>query len=298
MKRFYIIKPGCREFAHELLNYMHLVAYGASVGAEVKNPAFFRYHQYFTFLATESRMTRLFSFVAKVGVGVPFISVIQRVMYALYARRIFRTHRKTTLTAWRAPTPLPPKTSSMTLDSNDAVFFFGWLFRMREGLEPYRTQLLKAFAPAPFVLARIAEITKAQSRKTLIGVYLKQTPYTGFPEGEYLVSPERTREVVAEYLRERKLSNEEVALVLVSDQKIDAEVFGAYTTFHSQGDEPTNLFLLSECSVIIGTNAIYPNLAAWFGNIPHVVVTDEPIDWPHYAHRATYFQNAYATFTR
>ena len=48
--------------------------------------------------------------------------------------------------------------------------------------------------------------------------------------------------------------------------------------------------------MVIGTNSTFGNVAAWLGDVPHVVTINEPIDWQYYRGKTAYFENKYATF--
>ncbi|MDP2655094.1 MAG: hypothetical protein Q8P17_00840 [bacterium] len=178
------------------------------------------------------------------------------------------------------PTALPPK----KFETCNTLYFFGWLFRNPVGLERYRDKLLKLFGPHKRMRRIIDAILAPLTGRVLIGLHLKLEPFQGFENGEFLVSPARVQEVVDEYLFEHHLKREDVALIEVSDRG-------------EQKDDLIGLHLLSKCSVVIGDNSTFSNLAAWFGNVPHIVATDEPIDWAYYEDKKQYFENKYATFT-
>ena len=125
---------------------------------------------------------------------------------------------------------------------------------------------------------------------------MQQIPYKGFEDEDFIVPATRVRTIVEEYIREKNLGIKDVALVIVSDTRVDSSLFDDFQTLMSQGDTVTTLFLLSKCSVLIGTNSTTANLSAWFGNIPHIVESNEPIDWKYYRDTTTYFDNKYATF--
>jgi len=174
--------------------------------------------------------------------------------------------------------PLPKKYAE-----RDRLYFFGWMFRNPAGLARHRALLLQQCGPGRRMRRAIDGILAPLQGRTLIGVHLKQRPFPGFENGEFLVPPARVREIAGEYLRERGLQEKDVALVEVSD-------LGPHR------DDLLGLHLLSQCSVVIGTNSTFGNVAAWFGDVPHVVTTNEPIDWQYYRGKTAYFENKYATF--
>lgn len=251
MKKYVILKPNCRELANHMWNYISIYAYGIETGARVYNPSF-------------------------------SASFIVKIFLSLYGSFLVRMRSACTLLTISEVMYLPP-TKPLVASKNqcDTTYFIGWLFRNPLGLEKYRDEIVSAFQPKESVLKKIEKTLSPLKEKRLIGVHLRQQSYPGFEDGSFLVSPARVRRIVDEYLREKKLNAEEVALVTVSDKY-----------------DMTNLFLLSKCSVIIGTNSTFSNLAAWFGNVPHIVTTNEPIDWEYYRNRQAYFENKYATFAQ
>lgn len=259
MKKYVIVKPNCRELANHLWNYLSIYAYGLETGARVYNPSFFEWNRYFN-------LPR-----GKIYIG--------KTLLSLYGSYLVRFRAQCVRLTLGITMFLPPTRPVISEDSCETIYFIGWHFRNPVGLEKHRDALVALFTPAKSVLKEVEDALAPLRGKKLIGVHLREEPYNGFPDGRFLVQPSRVRRIVDEYLREKKLNAEEVALVTVSD-KYDV----------------TTLFLLSKCSVVIGSNSTFANLAAWFGNVPHIVATNEPVDWDYYRDQRTYFENKYATF--
>src|SRR3989344_30501 len=261
-KKYIIIKPNCRELANHLWNYISIYAYGLETGAPVYNPSFFEWHRYFNLSGGKLRIPKIF--------------------LSLYGSYLVRMRASCVLLTISEVTYLPPTRPLVVRKSPcDTTYFIGWLFRNPLGLEKYRSEIVSAFAPKKHILKKIEDALAPFRGKKLIGIHLRQQPYKGFEDGSFLVPPARVRAIVDEYLREQKLTIEDVELITVSDEY-----------------DVTNLFLLSRCSVVIGTNSTFSNLAAWFGNIPHIVTTNDPVNWEYYRDKATYFENKYATFAQ
>lgn len=278
MKKIVITKPGCRLFANHVWNYISIYAYALETGAQVINPSFSTWHRYFNL-----QRGGLFSLFGR----------LRGVIDVLYGSYVVRMHKSCSLLAVNELIYLSPPTAKKACDT---LYCIGCFFRNPRGLERYRTEIITAFMPKQFVLERIKTALAPLRGKHLIGVELRQRPYPGFPKGDFLVRPERIRHIVEEYLREKRMRTDDVALVIVSDAPVDSTVFHGFKTHFGNENEVTALFLLSKCGVVIGTNATFSNLAAWFGNVPHLVATNEPIDWAYYKDQATYFENKYATF--
>ncbi|MDP2665571.1 MAG: hypothetical protein Q8P23_02940 [bacterium] len=270
MTNIIIVEHRAKELANYLWNDLSVTAFGMETGARVINTTRLEHIRFWRYL------------------------------HMLYSRLVDVATRKT-CGIWTTGTPkfLPPTVPPpKKFEACDTLYFFGWLFRNPVGLKKYRDALIKAFAPDTRIQNNIQNILATlPSERTLIGVHIRQRPFKGFENGEFLVPPARMRAILEEYLREKKLRAEDVALVVVSDRPVLSDAFDDFTTAVSIEDEKTNLFLLSKCSAIIGDNSTFSNLAAWFGNVPHIVATEEPVDWPYYEDKKQYFENKYATFT-
>jgi hypothetical protein len=270
MKKLIIVEHRGKELANRLWNDMSIYAYGRDIGARVVNMTFLEHVRFW------------------------------RALHTLYARVVdVATRRTCSIWTTGAPKLIPP---TMPLPEKyngcETLYFFGWLFRNPAGLSRHREAIVSAFAPDKRAQRKIdAIMAPTKSARIRIGVHITQKPFKGFENGEFLISPERVRTIVDEYVREKTLSAKDVALVVVSDCAVPGSVFEGYTAIHSAENEKTNMFLLSKCDVIIGFNSTFSNLSAWFGNVPHIVTTDEPIDWEYYRGKTGYFENKYATFT-
>lgn len=290
--KYLVIKPNCRELANHLWNYVSIYAYGLETGARVQNPSFIEWHRHFTLVHTESCLTRLVA-------PFPLLHGAWKALCSLSGSYLVRFRAQCVRLTLGITMYLPP-TRALLAPHNDckAVYFVGWHFRNPVGLEKYRDALVTAFTPTYSVLKEIEERTLPFKGKKLIGVHLRQQPYQGFEDKDFLVSPARTRGIIDEYLREKHLVAHDIALVVVSDKEVDPTAFHRLTTYIRCGNDVTSLFLLARCSVVIGTNSTFSNLAGWFGNVPHLVTTNGPIDWTYYANKENYFENKYATFAQ
>ena len=291
MKKYVIVKPNCRELANHLWNYLSIYAYGIETGGRVFNPSFFEWHQYFNLIKKESFITGMTSYF-------PALKSVWRTICALYGSYLIRARARCVRLTLGITTFLPPTRPPAGEDTCETTYFIGWHFRNPVGLRRHRDTIIAAFTPKDDVLGKIGDTLAPFREKRLIGVHLRQQPYKGFPDGDFLISISRVRRIINEYLREKKLDAKDVALIIVSDKNINRTAFSDFTTHISHENEVTNLFLLSKCGIIIGSNSTFSNLAAWFGDVPHIVTTNEPMDWDYYRTPTTYFENKYAMFAQ
>ncbi|TSC68810.1 MAG: Uncharacterized protein G01um101456_484 [Parcubacteria group bacterium Gr01-1014_56] len=271
MKKLFIIEHRAHEYANRLLNDMSIYAYSIERNRKVFNVSFFE----------QSR--------------------VLRGLYTLYAWMIDKwTRGKAGVWALGGAKFLPPtETMPSALETQKTLYFFGWMFRNPVGLTHHRKQIIEKFGPSPRMKRKIENLMAPIPKDRIhIGVHLRLIPFKGFDDGEFLVSSTRVREIVDEYLREKTLPTQDVELVIACDQPLLAETFEGYTTHVYREDAATSLFLLSTCSVVIGTNTTLSNVAAWFGNVPHIVTKKTLIDWRYYFGKDTYFENKYADFAQ
>ncbi len=271
MKKLFIIEHRAHEYANRLLNDMSIYAYGIESGREVVNISFFEQDR------------------------------VLRRPYALYAWMVDKVTRgKAGIWALGGPKFLSPTEAlPPALEAQETLYFFGWMFRNPLGLERYRKQIIEKFGSSPRLQRKIESlVAPLKTGRIKIGVHLRLIPFGGFEDGEFLVSSTRVREIIDEYMREKQLHKGDVELLIASDRAPAAKIFEGYTTHVYLENAETNLFLLSTCSVVIGTNTTLSNTAAWFANVPHIVTKNNSIDWPYYFGKETYFENKYANFAQ
>src|SRR6266481_4462795 len=299
-QRLIILKNSGGELANQLWNYVSIYAYALHVKASVRNPSFFEYHRYFNLWKEEALLTRFISFWFRGPVRrrAHPINQFWRRLYSIYVKVVIATHGKSICSSETQDSSviyLPPSGNTPVSDISP-LYFLGWLFRNPRALETYREALQKAFVPAPRIQERIATLTSSfDTTRTAIGIHFRQGDYKVFKDGAYLLSATRIREVIDEYAMHKGLAQEEILLFIASDAPVPAEAFSGYSLHISQEDAVTDLFILSRTSIIIGSNSSFGHFASWYGNIPHIIVTNQPVDWEYYANHQTYFPNKYAT---
>lgn len=202
-----------------------------------------------------------------------------RPLHVLVARLFEGLARTHALWALGAPKTLA---NSSMLHNQQATYFFGWLFKDIGLMEKYRSRLV-ANAFSNRVRAHATARLAGSEGKTRIGIRHRTRRFKGFTHGEYLVPRERVDEIVSQYIEQQGLEWTQVALVEVLDDVARDDMVG--------------LCALSQCSVVIGDNSTFSNLAAWLGNVPHIVTMSDPVDWDYYKDKMHYFENKYATFS-
>ncbi len=305
MKKLIILKNGGGELANQLWNYTSIYAYGIEIGARVQNPSFFEYHASFQFLPQEHLLTRVCTilFLRPKRRSHP-LNRIGRLIYKSISSIIGilnKDHLISSENSTNSITYVPPTASiPQTFDGYNTIYFNGWLFRNPEGLDRHRTALIEAFRPRKHITEKVHTIVK-QLRRTyrhIIGVHIRQGDYATFKGGRYLIDQKRMSEIMREYIHKHDLTPAEVGFIITSDGSIDINQFTGLNITVSTADAVTDLFTLSSTDAIIGSNSSFGHFAAWYGNIPHIVATKEPIEWSYYSRQNTYFRNKYCTLAQ
>lgn len=301
MKKIVILKHGGGELANQLWNYVSIYSYGLEMDVSVQNPSFFEYHSFFNFLKNESFTTRFLSLFFKQPRRRSHpINRFFRSLYALRTRFIAAVCPSCVVSSQNASNEVFYLSSANPLAENvncEVLYFSGWLFRNPKGLEKYRTKLITAFAPNQTIQNQAEEIVESlrKIKNTVLGIHIRQADYKVFKDGQYIVSPARMREIVEEYIQQKRFGTKDIALLVTSDGPINESVFIGLHTYISRENAVVDLFLLSKCDALIGSNSSFGAFASWYGNIPHIVATNEAMDWNYYSDQEKFFENIYAT---
>lgn len=302
MKKGIILKNGGGELANQLWNYISIYAYGIEKNRIIKNPSFFEYHSYFKFIKNESLLTKFFSFWFKnfSGRRSSFRSKFWRNIYALYACLLTLLNKKKIISSENTKAEkvyLSPTQESVPDEDIPNLYFTGWLFRNSIGLEKYRQNIIETFAPEESITRKVTSIVKSidSHYEKIIGVHIRQADYAIFKDGKYLLTQERVREIIDEYCVKKNTVLNKTIFIIASDGPIQENIFKGLNIYISKEKAVTDLFLLSSCDEIIGSDSSFGAFASWYGNIPHILMTKETMDWEYYTDKKKFFQNKYST---
>jgi hypothetical protein len=307
-KRIVALKHGGGELANQLWNYISLYAYSLESGRPISNPSFYEYHRAFNLESHESIFTRTLSFLFYGYRGRksrPWKGFWRKI-YALYPYVIKKVHPERIISSENTENRihyLPPTQTSDELakkQHEEVLYFCGWLFRNPLGLTKYREELVERFSPKERITRKAEALINPLRNKArrVIGVHIRQGDYKNFKSGRFWIAQQRMREVVIEFMKERGYAQEETALLIVSDGAIEPKIWESFTFVISKENAFTDLFALSMTAAIVGSNSSFGHFASWYGNIPHIVATNEPIDWEYYRDKDGYFPNKHASLVQ
>lgn len=308
MKKVIILKHGGGELANQLWNYISIYAYCLEKNYGCENPSFFEHARFFNIPPIKNKVLYwLFFPLFHNYVGRRSSPRVRffRALYKIYILWVHATRRdsivssgNTTNTPFYLPPTKPVEQSfSMTEKNNGVLYFEGWFFRNPEGIKKYRTDIVHYFSPKEHIRDKtISIITPLRKRfNHIVGVHIRQGDYATFKDGKYLLRASRAYEILKEYLERENKNPENTAFVITSDGPINSEDFPGLTIHITHGNAVEDLFVLSVTDVIIGSNSSFGNLAGYIGNIPHIVMTKEPMDWGYYRGKNYYFPTKYCT---
>lgn len=305
-KKIVILSPHGHRLANQLWNFASVYAYCLEKDYLCENPSFFRYYQFFN--TTENTPGKLLSLLNRT----PW----QRVRgwsYLLFERYVTETKRlfpEQVISDKKEPHVfyLPPsKTedsqykemlSRIDTSTHDTFYFAGWLFRNPVGLEKYRKEIQKYFAPKKETENKIADfiIPLREKYTTVVGVHIRQGDYIKFQGGKLFLKQEELRKILDEYLEFFKKNASETIFIICSDGPINAEIFEGLHASFPDGNPVEDLFTLASADAIIGSNSTFGAFASYYGNIPFIVLTRDGMDWEYYRDKNKYFENKKSTF--
>ncbi|MEN9625946.1 MAG: hypothetical protein RL557_274 [archaeon] len=300
MKKITILKHGGGELANQLWNYISIYAYSLENGDRVSNPSFFEYHSYFSPIKNERILTKFLSFWFKNFSGRRSSprSRFWRFIYSLYSEVIQLLRSNCVVSSENQEnivTYLPPTSSSIHLENKKKLYFTGWLFRNPVGIKKFRKEIVNAFSANEKILARVHAIIQPfrQQYDRIVGVHIRQHDYKVFKNGAYFISQDRVRGILREYEDQFYSDIRRTLFLITSDGPIDQSVFQGINIYVSKENAVIDLFMLSKTDTIIGSDSSFGAFASWYGDIPHIVMKKESMDWEYYKGRKEFFENKY-----
>jgi hypothetical protein len=305
MRKAVILEHGGGELANQLWNYASIYAFALERGITLRNPSFFEYHSCFTMLLRESMATQMRSLWFQTPRRRDhIINRMGRARYALTSKAVAYMKASCIVSSKNTEnkvTYLPPSGElPLGLEACETLYFTGWLFRNPEGLKKYRKEIIEYFQPVPRIVDTVEAYMVEMRRKYehVVGLHIRQGDYQIFKDGKYWVEQKRVREIADEYLRFSGKDPKAVCFAIASDGPVDISQFGGLNIVVSDMRAVEDLFMLSKTDIILGSDSSFGDFAAWYGNIPHVIFKNEPVDWEYYRDKKSFFENKYCALVQ
>ncbi|MDP2705022.1 MAG: alpha-1,2-fucosyltransferase [Patescibacteria group bacterium] len=306
-KPIIILQHGGGELGNQLWNFVSIYAYCLEKGYDCRNYSFFEYGKFFNIPVSSPLIdTFFFSPFASYtkrrnAMRVKIWRFLYKILFIMPVRLFFGKNIISSKNIEKKVYYLPPTETSKELENAERrarmLYMDGWLFRNPVGMKKYRKEIITYFAPQKDISASI-EKTLGDLRgkyNYLVGVHIRQGDYTTYKGGEYLIPQKRVREILDEYLHINDKDSASTCFVITTDGKVDEEIFKGLHIVVNNKSAVEDMFTLSGCDVIIGSDSSFGNFAAYYGDIPHIVFKKEPMDWEYYKGKSDYFENKYCT---
>ena len=310
-KKVIILEHDGGELANQLWNYASIYAYALEKKFACENWSFFTYAQYFKNLYPTNKFIRTVFFKPFAGYhkrrGARRARFFRKLYKALvtipvkaFSKRVFSSANPTNATVYLPPTKESP-TRLYALEADMKHVYMaqvsGAVFRNPVGMQRYRKEILEHFRAAPGIEKTVTEeLQKLRvAYAVVVGVHVRQGDYKNFKGGKFRIRQARVREILEEYLMEQGLSPEHVCFLIASDSPIEKDLFVGLNIVVGQRSAGEDLFFLSACDAVIGSDSTFGHFAAYLGNVPHIVMKNEPIDWAFYRGKKTFEHHQYLT---
>ncbi len=310
MKKVVLLEHDGGELANQLWNYISVYAYALERGYTCENWSFFEYPDHFA-RKQEGRIIRYLFVPWFRGFTKRRSAVRRRVARKLYkllvsnpmhvlSRRVVYSTEVAGAAYYLPPTGEASAHLSRLENSKGPIYLAqvsGAVYRNPDGIMKHREKIIEAFRPASDITSTVTKTTEAlRARYThVVGVHIRQGDYTTFKGGKYFIEQRRVRQILDQYLLERNLSANEACFFIASDGKIDESLFNGLAIHVSKASAGEDLFTLAACDAVIGSDSTFGHFAAYYGNVPHIVMKKEQMDWGYYQGKNTYFVNTYLT---
>jgi hypothetical protein len=310
-KKIIILQHNGGRLANQLWNFASIYAYSLEKKYECRNYSFFEYGHYFERIKTDNLLVDVLFFRTFEALEYIFpfkvARKIARILYGSYVRSMEFFHKDEMIRYGdnnQNPYYLPPTRQSigslkMLEENNDIgkVYFYGWLFRDPAGLEKYRDRVVAYFTPGERYLKNANEqIRKLRSEyNRIIGVHIRKGDYKSWNGGNFSIDEKRFREVLDEYVRHFTVDPGKTAFLFFSDGRVDLSTFNGLHTFSPYNRyDVGDLYELSMCDVIIGSDSTFGAFASYYGKIPFIVATNDAMQWDYYNDKRSYFENKFS----
>lgn len=311
MKKVIILQHDGGELANQLWNFTSIYAYCVEKGYKCENWSFFEYAGYFSFSVKNFLINNIFFLPfsrhnkRRSSVKTIFFRKLYKILVFLpvvffLKRQIFFSNESQGGIFYLPPSGFFSERLKKLENTRKNIFFAnvsGGVFRNTEGLNKHRKSVVEHFKPNRDVGEKISIfIDRLRNKyKIIVGVHFRQGDYSVFKNGKYSVSERRICEIIDEYINFFKIKKEDICFIIASDGPVNEDSFRNLPVVISKQNAIEDLFILSNCDAIIGSDSTFGHFAAYYGDIPHIVMKNEPIDWIYYKDKTSYFINKYFT---
>lgn len=278
-KRIVILKHNGGRLGNQLLLFCSVYAFCLENKYEFVNYSFYNYWKYFE-LKNNDWFIKILGVLGELNLYKAHSTHL--IIYHLYtffaSIYIFFNKGSIIHTLPSDATLLPPSSSdsqanqdlvSKLFNSKDrTIYLSGWTFRNPVGIRKYHQEIRKLLQPRKEILQRIQKviIPLRMQYKNIIGVHIRQGDYKVWQGGKYYFSQAEVASILETFLLRKRLSRKKSVFLICSDGYIDQSIFQNLNVKIGPGSLIEDLFSLSECDLVIGSNSTFGRFAAYYGN--------------------------------
>lgn len=287
MRKIVILENNNGRLANQLWYSASIYAYCIEKGFKFEDYAFFRYWHYFEFTISNQLIKLFFGDFYRWHKNIKFT----KLAYLIYVKILKFFLRRRLVEDGGQEFLLPPTVNYKEKQVNilrlielddHTRYFCGWLFRNPVGLNKYYNDIKKYFKPKEVYYSEIIKLKNQlkEKYKLIVGVHIRQGDYRIWQGGKLFFSCSEVADILKDYLcYQKQYGGKETVFVICSDEQITLEEFHGLNVVLGPGKEITDLYMLAETDLIIGSNSTYGTWASYYGQIPFYCFSKEPINW-------------------
>lgn len=269
MKKIIILNHNGGRLGNQLWNYINILGYCIEKKYVCKNYCFYGYDRFFQTPLIHPLLDPLL----KITPG-----RIKRKLHHLvnwYIHKKYPTH----IIDSGDKKPIYFTEQTDLLD-NATVYLNGWMVRSPHLIKKHYKQIRSLLTPTHpidrIVKERFATLRKKYQK--IIGIHIRKGDYKEYANGKFYFEEKDVREIIDSYNTKNNTSLSTL-FYICSDGEINKDMFNGITTQYGNGNVVDDLYSLSMCDIIIGSDSTFGGVAAYLGNIPFVIFSHDKIDW-------------------
>lgn len=158
-------------------------------------------------------------------------------------------------------------------------------FRAHSSLEKCVSEMRRAFDIKPDLTENIASeyVNLREKYKLLLGIHVRRGDYQEWRQGRYFFSDEVYANIIHEFITYKKISKEDVGVIICSNGAPLIENFSGLNVHYNQRPEEEDLFLMKRCDFILAPPSTFCSMASFMGSVPLYFI--EPDETPEFESR-------------
>lgn len=248
--------------ANQLWNFVSVYAYCLEKGYILINPTFDHYSKYFEQFKNNSFLSPNFKLnIFNKNLSWLIMRIILKINKVIGIGQSFQTGEDSNAII------LPPTDDSFKVNK-PVGFFNGWLFRNTDGLEKFRKEITHTFRPAKEYQIKIDNFLQTLSPDQFkVAIHIRRTDYKHHDNGKYYYEIEEYISVMKQI--KAKYYDKNLLFIVFSDESWELSEFkdvgSAVMISPFLEDFVVDLFLISNCELIVGPPSSFTQFASWLG---------------------------------